>query len=61
MINIDTSNLVLKTNYNADKTELEKKKFLILVILLKKTDYNTKITEIEGKIPMLVFQQQKLH
>ena len=26
-------------------------KFLILVVLLKKTDYNTKITEIKGKIP----------
>ena len=26
-------------------------KYLILVDLLKKTDYNTKITEIEGKIP----------
>ena len=29
----------------------QKIKFLILVILLKKTDYNAKITEIEGKIP----------
>ena len=29
--NIDTSGFVLKTNYDADKTELEKKKFLILV------------------------------
>ena len=28
-----------------------KTKFLILAVLLKKTDYNTKITEIEGKIP----------
>ena len=32
--NIDTSDFVLKTNYNADKTELEKK-FLIQLILLK--------------------------
>ena len=29
--NIDTSGFVLKTNYDADKTESEKKKFLILV------------------------------
>ena len=33
--NIDSSDLVLKTKYNADKKELEKK-FLIWVILLKK-------------------------
>ena len=26
---------------------------MILVVLLKKTDYNTKITEIEGKIPSI--------
>ena len=26
-------------------------KFLILVVLLKKTNYNTKITELENKIP----------
>ena len=32
--NIDTSGFVLKTKYDADKTELEKK-FLILVNLLK--------------------------
>ena len=30
---------------------MQKKKFLILVDLLKKTDYNFKITEIEDKIP----------
>ena len=29
----------------------QKIKLLILVILLKKTDYNTKVTEIEDKIP----------
>ena len=32
---IDTSRFVLKTNYDIDKTKLEKK-FLILVVLLKK-------------------------
>ena len=29
----------------------QKIEFLILAGLVKKTDYNTKITEIEGKIP----------
>ena len=33
--NIGTNDLVLKTKFNTDKTELEKK-FLILVVLLKK-------------------------
>ena len=28
-------------------------KFLILVVLLKETDYNAKITEIQGKIPSI--------
>ena len=48
--NIDTSVFVLKTKYQTGKTEL-KKKMLILVVLLKKTDDNTEITEIECKIP----------
>ena len=84
--NIDTSNFVLKTSYNADKTELEKKspdatdfvkkvkltdlenkipdisnlatkaaltaaenKIPDVSNLVNKTDYNTKITEIENK------------
>ena len=47
---IDTSGFVLKTKYDADKTELEKF-FFDTSGLVKKTDYNTKITEIEGKIP----------
>ena len=33
--NIDTSGFVLKTDYDTDKSELEKE-FLILVILLKR-------------------------
>ena len=33
--NIDTSDFVLKTNYQADKKELENK-FLMLVVLLKR-------------------------
>ena len=47
--NIDTSEFVLKTKYDTDKSELEN------IIpdtsgLVKKTDYNAKITETEGKI-----------
>ena len=48
--NIGTSNFVLKTKYQTDKTELEKKT-PDTSGLVKKTDYNTKITEIEGKSP----------
>ena len=44
--NIDTSDFVLKTNYNGDKTELEKK-------IPKVTDFvkEAKLTELENKIP----------
>ena len=48
--NIDTSDFVLKTKYDTDKTKLENK-IPDTSNLVKKTDYNTKITEIEGKIP----------
>ena len=34
--NIDTNWIVLETNYNIDKTKLEKKKSLMWLILLKK-------------------------
>ena len=44
---IDTSGFVLKTKYDGDKTDLEKK-FLIL-----KSDYNAKISELENKIPSI--------
>ena len=44
--NIDTSDFVLKTKYNTDKTELEKK-ILISVTLLRKQNF----TELENKIP----------
>ena len=47
--NIDTSELVLKTNYDTDKSQLENK-IPDTSDLVKKTDYNTKITDIEGKI-----------
>ena len=78
--NIDTSDFVLKTKYQTDKTELENltnvadffKKTKLIELknknpdisnlatktalttvennLVKKTDYNTKVTEIENKI-----------
>ena len=48
--NIDTSGFVLKTKYDADKSELENK-IPDTSGLVTKTDYNTKITEIESKIP----------
>ena len=49
---IDTSGLVLKTKYDADKTVLQKK-FSDTSGLVKKTDYKTKIAEIESKIPSI--------
>ena len=48
--NIDTSDFVLKTKYNTNKTELENK-IPDTCSLAKKTNYNTKITELENKIP----------
>ena len=47
--NIDTSDFVLKTNYNTKTTELENK-IPDTSNLVKKTDCNTKITELEKKI-----------
>ena len=48
--NIDTSDFVLKTKHDTDKTKLENK-IPDTSALVKKTDYNTKITEVENKIP----------
>ena len=48
--NIDTSGFVLKTKYNADKSELEKK-IPDTSWFVKKTDYSAEISEIESKIP----------
>ena len=54
--NVDISGFVLKSKYGTDKSNLKKKisdadkKFLILVDLLKKTDYNAAATELENKI-----------
>ena len=48
--NIDTSEFDLKTKYDIDKSELEKK-IPDTSGLVKKTDYNAKITKIENKMP----------
>ena len=48
--NIDTTDFVLKTKYNTDKTELENK-IPDTSGLVQKINYNTKITELENKIP----------
>ena len=45
--NIETSDFVLKTKYSTDKAELEDK-IPDTSSLVKKTDYNTKITDIEN-------------
>ena len=50
VININTSDFVLKTNFNTKLTELENK-IPNTNGLPKKADYNTKITERENKIP----------
>ena len=44
--NIDTNDFVLKTNYNADKTKLEKKTCNVTDFVKK-----AKLTELENKIP----------
>ena len=55
--NIDTSGFVLKTKYNANKSDLEKKisdpdkKSPDTSGLVKKTNDSTKISEIENEIP----------
>ena len=59
--NIDTSGFVLKIKCDADKSYLAKKKKIINANkkvldtsgLVKKTDYNAKITEIKDKIPSI--------
>ena len=50
---VDASAFVLKTNYDTDKTELEKKIPDTSGLVKKKPDYNIKITEIESKIPSI--------
>lgn len=56
---IDTSRFILKTQHNTDNFCPEKKiidadyKILDISGLSKNTDYDVKITEIEGKIPSI--------
>ena len=50
--NEDTSEFVLETKYDTDKSELENKSPGTSG-LVKKTDYNTKITKIEAKTPYI--------
>ena len=52
--NIDTSDFVLKTNYNLDKTELENK-IPDTSALVKKTNYNTKIAEVKKKLILVIY------
>ena len=56
--NIDTSRFVLKTKYDTDNLEKKisdaDKKISNISGLIKKTDYNPKITEIEGKISSII-------
>ena len=57
---IDTSAFVLKTKYDTDKTELERK-FLILVVLLKKEITMPKSLKYRVKYPVFVVYLQMLH
>ena len=50
--NTNTSDFVLNTKYNTDKTELENK-IPYTSSLMEKSDYNTKISEIESKLPSI--------
>ena len=50
---IDTIRLVLKTKYDTDKNSYADKNISDTSGLVKKTDYNPKISEIEGKIPSI--------
>ena len=57
--NIDTTGFPLKTTYDTDRSDLEKKisdadkKVCDTTELAKKADLNVKITEIENKIPSI--------
>ena len=57
--NIDTSGFVLKTKYDIDKSDLEKKisdadkRIPNISELVKKLHYKAVITEIEGEIPSI--------
>ena len=57
---IDTSAFVLKTKYDTDKTELERK-FLILAVLLKKETTMPKSLKYRVKYQVLVVYLQMMH
>ena len=56
---IDIGEFILKTKYNTDKSDLEKKisdadkNIPDTSGIVKKTDYNNRITDIERKIPSI--------
>ena len=50
---IDTTNFVLKTEYEKDKINKVDKKNPDVNDLVKKTNFNAKITKVEGKIPRI--------
>ena len=50
--NINTSEFVLKTKYDTDKSEIDKK-ILDTSGFVEKADYDDKISEIESKIPTI--------
>ena len=49
--NIDTIECVLKTKYDTNKSNSEKKILILAGLLKKQTNYRSKISEIESKIP----------
>ena len=57
VIHVDTSSFALKANLASLKTEVDKQDIDKLVLvphtsnLVKKSDYNVKVSEIEGKMP----------
>ena len=59
VVNIDATGFFLETTYDTDKQDLEKKisdaekSIPNASVLVKKTDYNFKIAEIESKIPSI--------
>ena len=55
--NIDTSGFVLRTKYNTDKSELENKIHDISG-LVKKTDYNAKITDLATKTVLTTIENK---
>ena len=58
--NIDTSRFLLKTRYDTDKSDLEKK-IPDTSIFVKKSNYNAKIIEIESKITSISGIMQKYY